>query len=71
MPFMTSASKDPSNTLTKLEKERESVCVCVRACVHACVCVCIYIHIYITDKLLPEETLSVRSLSKEMKLTRD
>ena len=58
LPFMTSASKYPSSTLTRLEY----VCVCVRAC-GGCMCVCI------TEKFLPEETLSVRSLAKEMKFT--
>ena len=42
------------------------MCVCV--CVHDCgvsMCVCV------TEKFLPEETLSVRHLAKEMKLTSD
>lgn len=58
LPFMPSASKYPSSTLTRLE----CVCVCVRACG---VCMCVRI----TEKLLPEQTLSVRSLAKEMKST--
>ena len=82
---MRSASKYPSSTLCTLctlythlvhcvhciplvHCDQAGACVCVCARVQDCgVCMCVCV----TEKFLPEETLSVRHLTKEMKLTSD